>query len=85
MFSYKLLSLSDQDPWLQVNLKKLYDVSGMATQGDPANSDWVVTYKIRYSYMLDAIVAEKEWLDYKDNGEIKVSTFRLSLRNDPVF
>ena len=39
---------NDQTQWLQVDLKAVAELTGIATQGRNAHSQWVTSYKLQY-------------------------------------
>ncbi|TWW80441.1 Contactin-associated protein-like 4 [Takifugu flavidus] len=41
--------VTDQDPWLQVDLKEQMEVTSVATQGRYDSWDWVSSYQLLYS------------------------------------
>ncbi|XP_047226963.1 contactin-associated protein-like 5 isoform X1 [Girardinichthys multiradiatus] len=41
--------VTDQDPWLQVDLREQMEVTAIATQGRYDSSDWVTSYLLLYS------------------------------------
>lgn len=41
--------VTDQDPWLQVDLKEQMEVTVVSTQGRYDSLDWVTSYQLLYS------------------------------------
>ena len=52
--------------WLQVDLGRLTEVSGVATQGSCSSDEWTKSYIIMYSK------DGEEWDEYKEKCSIKV-------------
>ncbi|KAL9954033.1 hypothetical protein ACROYT_G041521 [Oculina patagonica] len=53
--------------WLQVDLGKVIEVCGIATQGNEYNSNWVIDFKLSYSTTGDS------WKWYRDvNGSVMI-------------
>ena len=41
--------MSDDKPYLQLNLNTLYEVNSVATFGDRTSAKWVTSYHLNYS------------------------------------
>ena len=54
----------DLNQWLQVDLRSVMRVTGIATQGRNAYPQWVETYKLQYSE------DEQNFAFYRRNGDI---------------
>lgn len=79
--------VTDQDPWLQVDLKEQMEVRSVATQGRYDSWDWVTSYQLLYSD------TGRVWKQYRQEDGVGVSlrSFDLSLfwltskhRNSPT-
>ena len=57
---------SSNDDWLQVDLGTVYQVCGIATQGDRNGNEWVTAFTVSYSS--DGNV----WTPYKDSNGVEV-------------
>ena len=51
--------------YLQFGLRKVVTVSGIATQGDAVDNNWVTEYAVSYGY------DEQFWLDYAE-GQVQI-------------
>lgn len=60
--------VSDTSRYLQIDLKTEMTLSGISTQGQSDEANWVVKYKIQHS--LDGV----QWRDFKEFGQEKVSS-----------
>ena len=59
---------SDTSSYLQIDLKKEMTLSGISTQGQSDEANWVVRYKIEHS--LDGV----HWRPFKEFGREKASS-----------
>lgn len=69
----------DREPgtFLQISIgRQLSVITAVATQGHDKGSfkAWVLTYKLRFSAWGD------EWMDYTDDGKVKVSLMKIDAR-----
>ena len=75
--------------WLQVDLGKIMEVCGVATQGNVYTYDWIIDFKLSFSSTGDI------WEEYKDaNGAIMVRfwykyykniALKVAYENFPIF
>lgn len=63
--------VTDQDPWLQVDLRDQMEVTAVATQGRSASSDWVSRYLLLYSD------TGQVWKQYRQEDTGGVSLYSL--------
>lgn len=59
--------VTDQDPWLQVDLKEQMEVTSVATQGRYDSWDWVSSYQLLYSD------TGRVWKQYRQEDGVGVS------------
>lgn len=59
--------VTDQDPWLQVDLKEQMEVTAVATQGRYDSWDWVTSYQLLYSD------TGRVWKQYRQEDGVGVS------------
>lgn len=59
--------VTDQDPWLQVDLKEQMEVTAVATQGRYDSWDWVSSYLLLYSD------TGRVWKQYRHEDGVGVS------------
>lgn len=59
--------VTDQDPWLQVDLKEQMEVTAVATQGRHDSWDWVTSYQLLYSD------TGRVWKQYRQEDGVGVS------------
>lgn len=59
--------VTDQDPWLQVDLKEQMEVTSVATQGRYDSWDWVTSYQLLYSD------TGRVWKQYRQEDGVGVS------------
>lgn len=55
--------VTDQQPWLQVDLRDQMEVTAVATQGRSDSWDWATSYLLLYSNTGQA------WRQYRQDGE----------------
>lgn len=67
--------VTDQDPWLQVDLKEQMEVTAVATQGRYDSWDWVTSYQLLYSD------TGRVWKQYRQEDGVGVSPYSF----DPFF
>lgn len=65
--------VTDQEPWLQVDLKEQMEVTAVATQGRYDSWDWVSSYLLLYSD------TGRVWKQYRHEDGVGVSHHQLSL------
>ena len=58
--------------YLQVDLGKIATLTGIATQGDKIEDEWVKTYTLKYS------INGSTWTEYKEGGQAA----QVSISND---
>ncbi|PFX13502.1 EGF-like repeat and discoidin I-like domain-containing protein 3, partial [Stylophora pistillata] len=61
----------DKDQWLQVDLRKVFKVCAVATQGDITGNDWVIDFKLAHSKSY-----EDGWPTYRDANGSEVTFHR---------
>lgn len=81
--------VTDQDPWLQVDLKEQMEVTAVATQGRYDSWDWVTSYQLLYSD------TGRVWKQYRQEDGVGVSLcsfdrffevlFNLKAQKQPCF
>lgn len=59
--------VTDQDTWLQVDLKEQMEVTAVATQGRYDSWDWVTSYQLLYSD------TGRVWKQYRQEDGVGVS------------
>lgn len=59
--------VTDQEPWLQVDLREQMEVTAVATQGRYDSSDWVSSYLLLYSD------TGRAWKQYRHEDGVGVS------------
>lgn len=59
--------VTDQDPWLQVDLREQMEVTAVATQGRYDSWDWVSSYLLLYSD------TGRVWKQYRHEDGVGVS------------
>lgn len=64
--------VTDQEPWLQVDLKEQMEVTAVATQGRYDSWDWVSSYLLLYSD------TGRVWKQYRHEDGVGVSLHQLS-------
>ena len=57
---------SDTNPYLQIDLKTLYVICAVSTQGNSQADHWVKNYTLQFSN------DGKTWMVYREGGQIKV-------------
>lgn len=67
--------VTDQDPWLLVDLREQMEVTSVATQGRYDSWDWVTSYQLLYSD------TGRVWKEYRQEDGVGVSPCSF----DPVF
>ena len=68
--------MSDSSPYLQIDLQIPYIICAVSTQGNSQGSQWVE------SYTLQSSTDGTTWTDYKENGQVKVVSFKGAYVND---
>ena len=56
------------NPFLQIDLRTLHIICAVSTQGNPEADQWVETYTLQVS------TDGSTWTDYKEDGQVKVTT-----------
>lgn len=64
--------VTDQEPWLQVDLKEQMEVTAVATQGRYDSWDWVSSYLLLYSD------TGRVWKQYRHEDGVGVSVYMIS-------
>ena len=64
---------SDTSRYLQIDLKKEMTLSGISTQGQSDEANWVVQYSIQHS------TDGNTWSPFKEFGRTKASSFSVAL------
>lgn len=64
--------VTDQEPWLQVDLKEQMEVTAVATQGRYDSWDWVSSYLLLYSD------TGRVWKQYRHEDGVGVSLYTIS-------
>lgn len=64
--------VTDQDPWLQVDLREQSEVTAVATQGRYDSSDWISSYLLFYSD------TGRIWKHYRHEDGLEVSPYSAS-------
>lgn len=64
--------VTDQEPWLQVDLREQMEVTAVATQGRYDSWDWVSSYLLLYSD------TGRAWKQYRHEDGVGVSLQRNS-------
>lgn len=64
--------VTDQEPWLQVDLKEQMEVTAVATQGRYDSWDWVSSYLLLYSD------TGRVWKQYRHEDGVGVSLYTVS-------
>lgn len=59
--------VTDQDPWIQVDLREQFEVTAVATQGRYDSWDWVSSYTLLYSD------TGRAWKQYRQEDGVSVS------------
>lgn len=59
--------VTDQDPWLQVDLREQMEVTAVAMQGRYDSWDWVTSYQLLYSD------TGRVWKQYRQEDGVGVS------------
>lgn len=71
--------VTDQDPWLQVDLKEQMEVTAVATQGRYDSWDWVTSYQLLYSD------TGRVWKQYRQEDDVGVSLSSFDQFFDVLF
>ena len=66
---------TDQKQWLAVDLRSLYTVFRVATQGNPRGDQWVTSYSLQHQQN-----HTEPWLTYEEGGLRKVSLLYVLMR-----
>ena len=61
--------LDRTDDWLQVDLGKIFEVCGVATQGDANGNEWVINFTLSYSF------TGSNYQTYNDSNGVKMVRF----------
>lgn len=69
--------VTDQDPWLQVDLREQMEVTAVATQGRYDSWDWVSSYLLLYSD------TGRVWKQYRHEDGVGVSARSPDLALNP--
>lgn len=63
-------SITDSNPYLQIDLERIYLICAVATQGNSQSDQWVK------KYTLNSSTERTTWTSYQEKGVTKVSNYR---------